>query len=155
MYEQMLIPYDGSKEAKRGATHGIELAAELGSTIHGLYVIDTGGHATLPLETAWNGISEILHEEGRLALEEIERLSDSVPVETTVERGKPSVEIVEYARTHGCDTIVMGTHGRGGINRLLLGSVAEQVVRSAPVPVVTISVTENDRAERLEAAPSG
>lgn len=55
-----------------------------------------------------------------------------------VEIGTPSVGIVRYARTHDIDLIVMGTHGRGAVQQLLLGSVAEQVVRQAPCPVLTV-----------------
>jgi len=154
MHDRILVPTDGSPSMRAVIDYAQELALTHDAEIHGLYVVDTGGYATLPVETAWNGITEILHEEGKLALEEIGRLSDAIPVETTVKKGQPSVEIVDYAREHGCDTIVMGTHGRGGINRLLLGSVAEQVVRSSPVPVVTISVTEDDRPERRQVAPS-
>jgi len=76
-----------------------------------------------------------------MALDMVERLvADDVTVTRATAEGSPSREIVEYANQHGCDLIVMGTHGRGGIDRLLLGSVAERVVRSAHVPVVTVPV---------------
>ena len=155
MHDRILVPTDGSPSMEEVIAYAHELATVHGAEIRGLYVVDTGGYATLPVESSWNGVTEILKEEGRLALEAIRELSDSVPVETTVERGEPSTEIVEYARDHNCDTIVMGTHGRGGIDRLLLGSVAERVVRSAPVPVVTLSVTRSERSETQQAAPSG
>jgi nucleotide-binding universal stress UspA family protein len=63
-----------------------------------------------------------------------------VPVETAVLEGSPSREIVRYAEAQDCDLVVMGTHGRGGIDRLLLGSVAERVVRASEVPVLTVRV---------------
>jgi nucleotide-binding universal stress UspA family protein len=67
-----------------------------------------------------------------------------VPVETRVMEGSPSRKIVRYAEQERCDLIIMGTHGRGGIDRLLLGSVAEQVVRSSDVPVLTMRVGSDE-----------
>lgn len=63
---------------------------------------------------------------------------DSLPVEHLLGEGEPAEEIVRLARELPCDLIVMGTHGRTGLDRLLLGSVAEQVVRHAPCPVLTV-----------------
>ena len=155
MHDRILVPTDGSPSMGNVVQYAHDLATVHDAEIHGLYVIDTGGYATLPIESKWNGVTEILEEEGRLALEDIAELSDTVPVETAIEKGEPSTQIVEYAREHDCDTIVMGTHGRGGIDRLILGSVAERVVRSAPVPVVTISVNKRDLSERQQATTSG
>jgi len=79
-------------------------------------------------------------------------------VETTTVEGRPSREIVSVAREEGVDCIVMGTHGRAGIDRLILGSVAERVVRTAPVPVVTVGFSAADQVEELpenEETPEG
>jgi hypothetical protein len=65
-------------------------------------------------------------------------LSRDVPVTTAVESGTPAPHIAEYARRHGIDLIVVGTHGRTGVSRVLLGSVAEHVVRIAPCPVLAV-----------------
>jgi nucleotide-binding universal stress UspA family protein len=93
------------------------------------------------MESTWEGIGDMLREEGTEALEAVESIAgDRVPVETEVMEGSPSRKIVRYAEREGCDLIAMGTHGRGGIDRLLLGSVAERVVRSAEVPVLTVRV---------------
>jgi K+-sensing histidine kinase KdpD len=61
-----------------------------------------------------------------------------VPVLTAVESGAPAAEIVRYAERNRIDLIVVGTHGRSGVTRALLGSVAERVVRTAPCPVLTV-----------------
>jgi nucleotide-binding universal stress UspA family protein len=58
--------------------------------------------------------------------------------------GNPAREIVEHAKRCGADLVCMGTHGRGGLNRLLLGSVAERVVRASEVPVLTVRVGEGE-----------
>lgn len=144
MYDRILVPTDGSPSMQSVVDHALDLATVHGAELHGLYVVDTGSFATLPVETSWEGVTEMLREEGELALSEFESMTGDAAVETTVRDGNPSREIVDYARENGCDTIVMGTHGRGGIDRLLLGSVAERVVRGSPVPVVTVPVSERD-----------
>ncbi|MFB6132374.1 MAG: universal stress protein, partial [Halanaeroarchaeum sp.] len=118
----------------------VSLAAIHDATIHGIYVINTASFASIPTEASWEGVSEMLESEGEEALQEISQTAESegVEVECVQVDGSPSREIVRYAEDHGMDLIVMGTHGRGGIDRLLLGSVAEKVVRSSEVPVLTI-----------------
>lgn len=143
MYDRILVPTDGSPGIRAVVTHALGLAEVHDAELHGLYVVDTGSFATLPIETTWDGMSEMLREEGELAIAEFENLTSEVPSETAIVEGDPSGEIVDYAVEHDCDTIVMGTHGRGGIDRLLLGSVAERVVRAASVPVVTVPVDDS------------
>jgi len=145
MYDRILVPTDGSPSMQSVVDHAVDLATVHDAQLHGLYVVDTGSFATLPVETTWEGVTEMLKEEGELALSEFESMAGDTPVETAVRDGNPSTEIVEYARDHACDTVVMGTHGRAGIDRLLLGSVAERVVRGSPVPVVTVPVSEPDQ----------
>jgi nucleotide-binding universal stress UspA family protein len=144
MYDRILVPTDGSPAMSGVINHAVALSEVHDATVHGLYVVDTGNFATLPMETTWDGVTGILQEEGEHAIAEFERLAGDRPVETAIEEGNPSDEIVDYAKRENCDTIVMGTHGRAGINRLLLGSVAERVVRASPVPVVTVPVSETN-----------
>jgi len=145
MYDRILVPTDGSPSMQSVVDHAAELAAVHDATLHGLYVVDTGSFATLPVETTWDGVTELLREEGELAVSEFEEMAADTPVETAIRDGNPSSEIVDYADEHGCDAVVMGTHGRGGIDRLLLGSVAERVVRAAPIPVVTVPISEREQ----------
>lgn len=155
MYDRILVPTDGSEGMAGIVDHALELAAVHDASIHGLYVVDTGSFATLPVETTWNGLTEMLREEGEQALDSFAERVGDVPVETAIAEGNPSDEIVAYAAEHDCDTIVMGTHGRGGIDRLLLGSVAERVVRAATVPVVIVPVGDADAtAERPADVPN-
>jgi len=144
MYDRILVPTDGSPSMQSVVDHALELATVHDATLYGLYVVDTGSFATLPVETTWDGVTEMLKEEGELAMEQFTELTGDEPVETAIRDGNPSGEIVDYARTNDCDAIVMGTHGRGGIDRLLLGSVAERVVRAAPVPVVTVPISDGE-----------
>jgi len=145
MYDRILVPTDGSPSMQSVVDHALDLASVHDAELHGLYVIDTGSFATLPVETTWEGVTELLEEEGELAVADFEEMGGDRSVETAIRDGNPSREIVAYTEEQGCDSIVMGTHGRGGIDRLLLGSVAERVVRASPVPVVTVPVSEPDR----------
>lgn len=146
MYERILVPTDGSAGVERAIEQAVALASVHGATIHAVFVVNTASFASLPMETSWEGVSDMLREDGEEALERVREIANrhDVPVETALIEGTPSKEVVRYATEEGCDLIVMGTHGRGGIDRLLLGSVAERVVRGSPVPVLTVRVREED-----------
>ncbi|MFT4905433.1 MAG: nucleotide-binding universal stress UspA family protein [Natronomonas sp.] len=151
MYNNILVPTDGSAGMTRVIDHAADLAGAHDAELHFLYVINTASFANLPMETSWESVTSLLREEGETALRAAE---DRAPDDTTVTsmtEGPPSREIVSYATDEDCDLIVMGTHGRGGLNRLLLGSVAERVVRSSDVPVMTVRVGEKgEREEQTE-----
>lgn len=144
LYERILVPTDGSDGVERAIRHAVDLAVDHGATVHALYVVNSASYAGMPMESSWEGIDEMLRADAEDAVSMVEALGDDyeVPVETAILDGSPSKEIVRYAETEGCDLIVMGTHGRGGIDRLLLGSVAEKVVRSSSVPVLTVRVND-------------
>ncbi|MFB6136587.1 MAG: universal stress protein [Halobacteriaceae archaeon] len=145
LYERILVPTDGSAGTRRAVEHAVDLAAAHGATIHAVYVVNTASFASLSMEASWEGVSEMLQHEGEAALDEVEEAAEGrgVPVERVILEGTPSREIVAYADREGCDLVVMGTHGRGGIDRLLLGSVAERIVRTSDVPVLTVRVGED------------
>lgn len=86
----------------------------------------------------------------REKLEALKPTDSSVPVEYRLIEGDPSEEIVSFARENGVDLIVMGTHGRTGVGRLLMGSVAELVLRRAPCPVLTLKTPFPAAARTLE-----
>jgi len=139
MYDRILVPTDGSPGMKRVVSHAAKLSAVHDATLEAVYVVNSSAIANLPMESSWEGVAEMLREEGENALDAaVERAE--YPVERTMLEGNPAHEIVEYADRSDADVICMGTHGRGGINRLLLGSVAERVVRASEVPVLTIRV---------------
>jgi nucleotide-binding universal stress UspA family protein len=143
-YERILVPTDGSDATREAIEHAADLAAEHGATLHALYVVNSASFAGLPMDSSWENVSAMLSEEGSAALDDVEAIADEhgVAVERALVDGSPSREIVRYAEDEDCDLVVMGTHGRGGIDRLLLGSVAEKVVRSCTVPVLTVRVDE-------------
>lgn len=139
MYDHILIPYDGSDEAEKGAKHGIELAAALGSTVHGLYVINLPG---TPRALALRDDEEEIREEyeayGKDVLEELGGIAAEHGVEYSsgMRAGSVSEEIVGYADDKGVDVIVMGSAYRGKLGNIL-GGTADKVVRTAKVPVIT------------------
>lgn len=140
MYDKILVPTDGSEGMEQVIDHACQLAESHGAAVHALYVANTASLSDLPMETSWEGVSSALRQQGERAIEEVEEFAGEIPCETALVDGSPAKEIVSYAAEEDCDLITMGTHGRSGVDRLLLGSVAERVVRTAPVPVTTIRV---------------
>ena len=143
MYQRILVPTDGSAASDDAVEHALDLATVHGADVHAVYVVDTASAAGISMEATWEGVSDMLYREGGSALEEVERRGEErgVSVETAVVEGSPAQQIVRYAEREGCDVVVMGTHGRGGLDRLLLGSVAEKVVRASSVPVLTVGIS--------------
>jgi len=144
LYDRLLVPTDGSAEGERAVEHALELAAAHDARVHALYVINTASYAGLPMESSWEGIDDLLYSDADAAVDDVEAVAEpyDVDVTTAVVEGSPSREIIRHAERKACDLVVMGTHGRGGIDRLLLGSVAEKVVRGSSVPVLTVRLDE-------------
>ncbi|WP_152042358.1 universal stress protein [Salinigranum salinum] len=139
MYDTILVPFDGSKEARKGAQHGIELAAALGSTIHALYVIDLPGHPrTVYLSASDDEMKEEYQEYAEEVTAELCEMAEKAGVDcvTAIRTGKPAEDIVEYADEEEMDAIVIGSAYRGKF-RALLGSTADNVIRTSRVPVIT------------------
>jgi nucleotide-binding universal stress UspA family protein len=144
MYDDILLPTDGSAGMEGVIEHATALARRHGATLHALYVVNTASLSNLPLEASMDAVSEGLRDEGSVAMNEVERLvPDEIDLKQVTEEGSPAREIVDYGSNIGCDLVVMGTHGRSGVDRLLLGSVAERVLRRSPVPVLTIRVGQH------------
>ncbi len=140
MYDNILLPTDGSTGMDDVIDHAVSLAEQHDATLHALYVVNTASLSDLPIDSSWEGINQALKREGEHAMEQIETVANGVELKTAMVDGSPAKEIVNYATEESVDVIVMGTSGRSGVDRLLLGSVAERVVRSSPVPVLTIRV---------------
>ncbi|MEF8936651.1 universal stress protein [Halobacteriaceae archaeon SHR40] len=138
MYDNILLPTDGSESMDSVLDHAIELATVHDATLHALYVANTASLSDLPMESSWENVSAALRKQGEDAIKTVEEKAGDLLVETTILEGSPSREIVDYAEENDIDVVVMGTHGRSGVDRLLLGSVAERVLRSSPVPVLAI-----------------
>ncbi|MFP4625821.1 MAG: universal stress protein [Natronomonas sp.] len=149
MFETILIPTDGSEPAQHAAVKGIELAAEQGATVHAMYAVEPiplGGISAgpEPASAEFGSVIEEQKAEGEKALKAVRQEANEhgVDVVEAIEYGDPDEEILEYAEKEDVDAIVMGTHGRSGAGRLVIGSVAEKVVRKSPIPVLTIRMAE-------------
>lgn len=140
MYKNVLIPTDGSDIAEMAVNQGIELAKVMGAKTYGLYVIDTSAFIGVPTEAIWESMKNLLEEEGKKALEIIEKMAEESGVEHEIilNEGSPYKNIIQTAEEKKIDLIVMGTAGRVGLDRFLLGSVAEKVIRTAPCPVMVV-----------------
>jgi nucleotide-binding universal stress UspA family protein len=139
MYDQILIPYDGSDESKKGAEHGIQLAAALDASVTALYVINLpGAPRALALRDDEEEVREQYHEYGEEVLDEICTVASNhgVDCSTAMTTGSPAEEITDFADSEGMDAIVMGSAYRGKIGTIL-GGTADRVVRTSRVPVVT------------------
>jgi len=136
MYETILVPTDGSSQSDAALDHAAALAHHHDATIHILYVADTNRDSL----TAQGGeVVDALELEGdRITSEAVERVEPGVDVVDTVEAGDPVETILDYATSVGADLVVMGTHGRRGLDRYLLGSTTERVVRLSSIPVLTV-----------------
>ncbi|QFU85035.1 universal stress protein [Natronorubrum aibiense] len=136
MYQDLLLATDGSEGARQATEHAIELAAQLDAALHVLSVSEEGPHSSEKQDRMRTDPESKATD----ALEDAERAAADAGLETStiVRHGVAQEEIVDVAETNAIDMIVMGTHGRTGLDHLVVGSVAEEVVRNAPVPVVTV-----------------
>ncbi|EMA37233.1 universal stress protein [Halobiforma nitratireducens] len=138
----VLVPIDDSKPARKAVAHATESYPDAG--IHLLHVInpntsmygDGAVYAYESLIDARREAADGLFEEATEIAADAGYDTDSLSTETIV--GQPAREIVSVAKGGGYDLIVVGSHGREGASRVLLGSVAENVVRRAPVPVTVV-----------------
>lgn len=140
--DSVLVPTDGSEEARIGACRGVDLVATIGSDLHVLSVVDAREIEPNLNSNDQTELERLLEEEAEQAVDSISDLARthiSERITTAVERGIPFQTINEYVDTHDIDLIVMGTQGRTGIERVLLGSVAERTLRTANVPIVTVT----------------
>ena len=140
IYKKILIATDGSEPNKKAISYGIELAKLSEAKVYAVFVVDTASFASIPMDTGWEMMYELLQKEGTDAtrLVEDDAKALGVDVESAVIEGHPSHEIIEFAENNDIDLIVMGTLGKSGLDKFLLGSVAEKVSRNAKVPVLVV-----------------
>ncbi|MHC3378929.1 universal stress protein [Haloarcula sp. H-GB5] len=146
MFDTVVIATDGSGSAERAVEAALDLAARFDATVHGLYVVDTGEVETTPKEVR-EALERALATTGGRALSFILEAADAEADEelvTAVREGDPADEICTYAVEHDADVIVSGTRGRHGEHGYLLGSVAEELVREAPMPLLTVRQLEGE-----------
>lgn len=165
MYQRILVPYDGSATSTRGLDEAIRLAKLTGASVRLLHMIEVLRFAK-GFETAQAYVSEVIPfmkqagertlEEGKARVENAGVKADTILVDNIATRLFEAVD--DQVKTWGADLVVIGTHGRRGVGRLLLGSDAEQIVRTAPVPVLlvrAVAAAVDVSAQASESASAG
>ena len=148
--KNVLVATDFGEAADTALAYGRELAGRFGATLHVLHVAENVFISTFGAETYASFAPELqrdIEESAHRRLHDLVIDSDNSGPKTipaVMTSSSPAFAIIDYAREHGIDLIIMGTHGRGTLGHFLMGSVAERVVRLAGCPVLTIRQPERD-----------
>ncbi|QRV13539.1 universal stress protein [Haloterrigena salifodinae] len=138
MFDTVVVATDGSESVKRAVDVALDLADRFDAEVHALSVVDASEVDASPQQLRAE-LRTALETTADAALATVEERADvDLEIDTAVREGRPAAQICEYAREIDADLVATGTRGRHGENRLLLGSVAERVVRTSPVPVLTV-----------------
>jgi nucleotide-binding universal stress UspA family protein len=138
-FQNIVIATDGSENTQKAISFGIKLAKLSEAKIHALHVVDTSSFAQ-----SWTAGKETLHDilikDGQKATSKVKKCGEAsgVEVKEILLEGHPSNEIINFAEKNDIDLIVMGTLGKTGLDRFLMGSVAEKVVRNSKIPVLVV-----------------
>lgn len=127
LYKKILLATDGSEQNKKAVTHAIEQAKISGAELHAVYVLDmkTDYEPKSYLSTDLSNVENIAKKEG-------------INVKKWIVKGHPAEEILKLAKEKAADLIVMGSLGRSGIEKILLGNVADKVIRNSSIPVLIV-----------------
>jgi len=147
-FKKIMIATDGSACSELAADKGIEFARLSGGTVYAIHVIskaylsamDGGAYPALGVSPYWESIKEAFQKNGQQALNYVKDLGKNkgVNVESVLLEGNPSEELIRYAEENKMDIIIMGTLGKSGIDRFLLGSVTENLLHHSNVPVMVV-----------------
>jgi nucleotide-binding universal stress UspA family protein len=153
MYDTILVPTDGSDTAENAVEHALDLAERYGAEVHALYVVDVdamslslGAEQVDRLQQGNFDEMEEVKAKAEAATGHVADRARERDLETVehVAGGQPHTVVAEYAEDRGVDLVVMGSHGRSGVRRALLGSVTERVLRETHVPVLVVDVRGED-----------
>lgn len=135
MVEHVLVPVDGSPQAKKAFEWALEeFDAPLVTVLHVVHPSDTSRDEGDTVD-----VTKVLMSEATEILDDFDVEPEGVDIERKIAVGRDEVDaVVGYAETEDTDTVVVGSHGRTGVSRVVLGSVAEGLVRNSPVPVVVV-----------------
>jgi len=144
LYKKILIATDGSEYTKKAVDYGIDLANDTGAKLHAIYVIDTTAYGSIPMSAPMEYAYSLLKQEGDVAIKNVADRAEAagLEVEGIIAEGYPADEIINCAEKNSIDLIIMGTLGKGGLDRFLLGSVADKVIRNSKIPVLAVPVKE-------------
>lgn len=145
----ILCPVDFSEFSARAYRHALSVAEHYRAKLVVLHIIELWRYPSLSFAasaTAYNDFCEAVHAHGKEQLDEFVKMHThgEIRPEMVVEQGIAADSILAFARGQKADVIIMGTHGRRGYDRLVLGSVADRVMRNAPCPVLVVSKPQDD-----------
>ena len=142
LYKKILLPTDGSKYSDISEKHALAIAAANDAEIIALSVIENSFSIGLPDTETINEVNKLLKDENEKNLKRVKMLRDDegvdVKIRTIVKEGSPAKAILETIDEEGIDLVVMGSSGKSAIDRFLMGSVAEKVVKSAKCSVLLV-----------------
>jgi nucleotide-binding universal stress UspA family protein len=144
MYDDILLPTDGSKGTLETIEHAISIARDKEATLHILYAVDRRMYLAASKDTK-DDVRRSLEEEGEIAIDDAQTRAEVTGLEVVTEmrEGIPHKTILEYIDDAGIDLVTMGTHGKTGRDRMAtLGSVTERVVQNSEVPVLVVDISD-------------
>ncbi|MFC7167407.1 universal stress protein [Halospeciosus flavus] len=153
MYERILVPTDGSDVAEVAIDHAVDLAEKYDAEIHALYVVDVdavsfglGAEQVDRIRQGHFGEMDELEERANDATGAVAEAAaeHGISAVEEVRVGRPHAVIADYAEDEDVDLVVMGSHGRAGVSRAILGSVTERVLRSTHRPVLVVDYERED-----------
>ncbi|QKQ98136.1 universal stress protein [Candidatus Nanohaloarchaea archaeon] len=141
MYDSIVLPTDGSEGTENAVNHALGLAEKFDAELHVINVVDVRNFYD---GVNWEEVLENVELQGEVIVGDVVDRAEEKGLDVTenVTRGIPHQEINDYVEEKDADLIVMGTHGREGVERLLLGSVTEKVLRTSEVPVLTVGLED-------------
>ena len=139
MYKKILVPTDGSEFAKKAQKHALFLANVTGAEIIAVSVTENNFVNGLPLDDEVYQLNQVLNERSEENLAEFDKLNeDNIKISHVIKEGSPAKCILEVAKDEDIDLIVMGSSGKSGFDRFIMGSVADKVVNSAKCAVLVV-----------------
>ncbi|WP_434531797.1 universal stress protein [Haloarcula sp. NS06] len=148
-YDDILVPTDGSTSATAAVEPACEIAAKFDSRVHALNIVNLGDIATGAEYTLPKDLIDTLESQGEKVTERIAARAREAGVETVTQviNGFPAADILDYAEENDIDLIVMGTAGRTGLNRFIMGSTTERLIRHADMPVLAVNARDQHANE--------
>jgi nucleotide-binding universal stress UspA family protein len=140
MYNTILVAIDGSAVSERAFYAAVEQAVAWKADLHAVYVVETGLFSDIPADNKLEVMYSLLEQEGNGALDRVKEIArkKNVSLTTHFEQGHAGDAIIKMAESVKADLVIMGSHGKSNVDRLLLGSVSSFVVEHSPVSVLVV-----------------
>ena len=140
MFSKILVAVDGSAISDTAFRTVVEMARNLKATLHVIYVVETGFFSALPMDNTWEMMYSLLEKEGNETLTKARKFAQEHGMEiiTHLKQGHAGNEIIHVAENVGADLIVLGSHGKSRVDRILIGSVSSFVVSHSPVTTMVV-----------------